>query len=259
MNYLNFFEKWYVITINDSNDYRLKNMFTEMKINNYEIIRYKPSNKIINVNKNESILKLFTHNSYDDTVKNIFDNHISTIKKGKSENKKNFVILEDDAFINSYNKKQIQNIYNFINKNSWDIFLLGHCPFPPISIISSKNIVKPYYPLLAHAYVMNCNSVDKFLDICYKNNNMHIDKIFSISNLNIYATFPSIILQLKPPAIYKEIINRLGLDINFNNLCYKIEIFSTMIPILIIMCITIIISKYICKRIYRKKNISIDK
>lgn len=106
---------------------------------------------------------------------------------------------------------------------------------------------------------MNCKSVDKFLEICYGNSRTHIDKIFYSCKLNVYACVPSIILQLKAPTIYKEIMKRIGFELDFNKMCYNIEIFSVIFSIIFSIVIIVVVCKYICKRILRKKNIFIDK
>jgi len=62
-------------------------------------LRYEPAKKIDNVNKNSSLLQLFSHNSWDETSENIYQNHLSTIERGILENRKNIVVLEDDAEI----------------------------------------------------------------------------------------------------------------------------------------------------------------
>jgi GR25 family glycosyltransferase involved in LPS biosynthesis len=96
---------WYIITINNKNDKRITRMLRNINVENFEILRYKSANKTKNVNKNNSLYELISHNSWDETSENIFQNHLLTIEKGIRENRRNIVILEDDAIINTTTSK----------------------------------------------------------------------------------------------------------------------------------------------------------
>ena len=243
---IEFFDKWYIITIDNKNDNRITNMLQNINVSNFEIVRYKPVTKIINVNKNNSLYELISHNSWDETSENIFQNHLLTIEKGIRENRRNIVILEDDAIINTTTSK-LYRLANWLeqNNNNWDIFFLGHCPWPPISLPVNSFIVKPFFPMLAHAYIINGRSMKNVLNNFKQYKKTHFDKIFSLTNFKMYACFPSISCQTKPPAIFKEIMERINLNMDFNKLCYILEILSiiltfTLTFILILLLVYII-------------------
>jgi hypothetical protein len=221
-------------------------MLRNINVENFEILRYKSANKTKNVNKNNSLYELITHNSWDETSENIFQNHLLTIEKGIKENRRNIVILEDDASIN-VSTIQLNRITNWldVNNDKWDIFFLGHCPWPPISFPINSFIVKPLYPMLGHSYVINGRSMENVLNNFKQYKKTHFDKIFTLTNFKTYACFPSISYQTKSPAIFTEITDRLNLSLDFNKICYILEIISiiltfTLTFILILLLVYII-------------------
>jgi hypothetical protein len=119
-SYIKFFDKWYIITINNKNDERITNNLRSIDVSNFEILRYEPAKKIDNVNKNSSLLQLFSHNSWDETSENIYQNHLSTIERGILENRKNIVILEDDAEI-ILKPNKLKKLVKWLDNNEWDI------------------------------------------------------------------------------------------------------------------------------------------
>jgi hypothetical protein len=207
-------------------------------------LRYEPAKKIDNVNKNSSLLQLFSHNSWDETSENIYQNHLSTIERGILENRKNIVVLEDDAEI-ILKPNKLKKLVKWLDNNEWDIFFLGHCCWPPISIYINNDILKPMYPLLAHAYVINGKSMQKVLNSFRSYKKTHFDKIFCLSKFNMYACFPSIAFQKKPPAIFKEISDRLNTNINFNSICYTTERLAIILPFIILFITVFILYRLI--------------
>jgi hypothetical protein len=243
----NYFDKFYIITLKDKNVNKIKRNLNKVGIENYEILRYKGAKKRSNVSVNSTLYDLMMHNNYDKTAANIKSNHLKTMKKAYNLGLNNIVILEDDALFDiPFNYDKLKIIIKWLENNSWDIFFFGNCPWPPISIIQNKHIVKPLYPLLAHCYSINRNGIKNILSNDNISKKIHIDKIFAYSKLKLYAVYPSISKQYIAPAIYREIIKKIGINIDFNNIVYIMETLGIIMPLLIFILII-----YIIKYIYR--------
>ena len=247
-----FFDKWYIITIKESNTLFIQKNLEEVGIFNYEIIEYIPAKKKINVNKNCTLLELICHTSWDETSQNIYNNHLKTIKKSIDKKFKNVVILEDDAIFNlNLDKNIIYDVVEWLKNNEWDIFFFGSCPWPlPISLVKTKNIIQPLNILLAHCYVLNNKSIKNVYEYAKNISNTHIDKIFSDSPFKKYSIYPSISYQNKPPAIFNEIMGRLQLKCSFNTVCCFLESISICYPfnlLFLLLKITFIINNKIFK------------
>ena len=241
------FDKWYVISlINSNNDIIIRN-FNRASIKNFEILHYKPANKVINIPKEESIINLLTHNNIDETSINIFENHIKTIQKAYDNKYKRVCILEDDAeFLFPIKKHIISNINIWMNSNKWDIFYFGHVPWPNVNSYKvTRNIVQPINPLLAHCYCLSRLGMYKILTSYYKlNSPMHIDNFFNKCNLNKYAIFPSISVQNKEPAIYNEITKRIGISTINYRIIFLILEYIAVYKLIFLLCVLFIIYMY---------------
>lgn len=186
---------------------------------------------------------------------NLFINTYLTLKKAYDNNLNNVVILEDDArFVLPMDKNKISHILDWMNKNEWDLFYLGHVSYIPFSILKTKHIVKPLKPVLAHSIIFSKTGIYKVLHaIEYvllhdRDKIEHVDRFYTtIPGLKKYSVLPSICNQNKRPTLlYKHIKN-------YNMFFYIVEIISVIIPftIVILLILKILI---ICKKI-KNKNV----
>lgn len=233
---MEYFKKWYVISLTDSDTSGIEKNTKEAKIKNVEIIRYKGAKKRTNTPENTSIGNLLNHTSFDETAKNILQNHKATIQKAIYSGIDNVVIMEDDCrFDLPIDQEKIQHITEWLSKHEWDIFFFGHCPWPlPISFMKSRHVVKPMTPMLGHCYALSKNGMKIILDEIDRHPNMQIDKVFGVSDrLRKYAIFPSIAHQCVSPSIYRDIMSRSGLsEICFRNVTTFLEYTSVLLPLL---------------------------
>jgi hypothetical protein len=245
----NYFDKWYIITLHDTDMIDISKNLKRAGVKEFEILRYTPAIKKKNTPKNASLYELLSHTTCDETAKNILDNHVATIRKAYSNKYNNVVILEDDArFQLPINKNKIKRVVDWLKRNYWEIFFFGHCPWMiPFSTFQTKDIVQPYSALLAHCYVLNrkgmynvLKKIDRFFLSSLKIK--QIDMVFSSSNMYKYAIFPSISYQNKAPAIYKSILKKIGIKLPYNSIFYMLELIAVLIPLLlfaIVMCILV--------------------
>jgi hypothetical protein len=245
--YWDYFDKWYIITLKGKNiDPIIKNL-KKVGITNYEILRFTPADKTINVSHHLSLYDLVSHNTWDETAENIGNNHMSVIKKGIQNNFDNIVILEDDAmFFTPHDTSKLKEVIKWLKNNIWDIFYFGHCPWPiPLSYIQNLNIVRTYSPLLAHCYCLSKQGMKNALKYKRQTKIKQIDQIYADSSLKMYAIYPSISYQETAPAIYKEIVKRTGINVDFNNLVYILETLAILIPIIVLSLIIYKILSYL--------------
>lgn len=250
-NIWSYFDQWYIITLVNKDISKLEKNLRLSRVKNYEVLRYVPAKKTENVPAKASILELIMHSTCDETGKNITQNHLTTIQKAYDNGYKNVVILEDDAeFQIPIDIGKVRNICKWLSKNEWEIFYMGHCPWPiPFSRMKNPDIVKPYTALLAHCYALSRKGMYKILRYARVMKNtgkwLQPDKIFQVVPLVKYASFPSISYQNKPPAIVKEIFRRIKVDLPYNKIFYLLEIWAIVLPVIILFLIIYLIIRSI--------------
>jgi hypothetical protein len=170
----------------------------------------------------ESVLKNIKLLHPTKKVKLIFNNGFSQCKKSKTVNH-NLINMQlfifNDSIKNGYNrilyleddfelkqeidKKDVDNIIEFINTENPDVYGLGNFSFPKINYILSKH-QKVIYNFLgcAHAMVYTKNYMKKSIEFINNNKtpeNLSIDFIPSyINNIEAYRYYKPIIYQKFP-------------------------------------------------------------
>lgn len=234
-------DKVYILTLNETVELR---RYYGLKFGENKIEFYTPkttTSKIANEGSfHTSFWDILCHKSVDSISKNITMNHIHMIQMA-IENKElnNVLFLEDDArFTYELTENKQTSVKNWMDKNRWDIFYLGYCPWPYlVSMWIHPNIVKIYSPLTTHAYILNRNGREKIISYYYQHpeiQHLHIDKIFSMKiPLRKYAIFPAICFQEKDPALYTKAMDYVGINIPFSLLSKGFEYFSLLTPLLV--------------------------
>lgn len=250
-NIWGYFDKWYIITLVDRDVSELEKNLRRARVTNYEVLRYVPGKKTKNVPKKASMFELLMHTTCDETGKNITQNHLTTIQKAYDNGFQNVVILEDDAeFQTPVDSKKLENVCKWLSSSDWEIFFLGHCPWPiPLSLLKNKDIVQPYSALLAHCYSLSRKGMKKILkygrEMEKSGKWLQPDKIYQVVPLKKYAMFPSISYQNKPPAIFKEIFDRIGISLPYNKIFLLLEVLAVVLPVIILLLIIYFIIRFI--------------
>lgn len=157
--------------------------------------RYENAKKIFeNLNMNVEFYR--TNPSKYGGQQGCFESHINIIKDAAKNNYDNIIIFEDDIVPNNIDQKKVDIIINFIKKNKYDIFYLGICPDLFINdskIIDRKNKIYKARPSLAHAYIVNKNTINRLKDVKFSNS--PIDTYYANIFNNNYAIYPSLFYQ----------------------------------------------------------------
>ena len=244
---LDSFDKWYIITLENRDTSDIINNLKSVGITKYEPLFYKPIDKKNTINDNVTCK--------NNACENLFINTYITLKKAYDNNLNNVVILEDDArFVLPMDKNKISHILDWMNKNEWDLFYLGHVSCIPFSILKTKHIVKPLKPILAHSIIFSKTGIYKVLNAMEyvllhdRDKIEHVDRFYNkIPNLKKYAVLPSICNQNKRPTLlYKHIKN-------YNMFFNIVEIISVIIPFIIVIILIFLIILLIYKKIKNKK------
>lgn len=194
-----------------------------------------------------TLLQILTHTAIDDTALMITQNHLYILEWLWNQNIDRALILEDDARFHDLMKSDIyKEIEQWLHTNTWDIFYFGYCPWPiPCSILVHKHVVRLWSPYTAHAYMIRRSGIQKIMDYVKQDpshGNNHFDKILTqVPGLHKYGIFPSICFQKKDPALYTRASKILHLPIPFQVMSRSLEIFSVVMPILIMFLIIYII------------------
>lgn len=241
-----------ILTTPTSDMDRINNELLKNNIFHYEIITNKPAAKLKNTNNNISLFDaFFTIQKCDDTCKNITENHINLIEEYYEKEYDFITIFEDDfMFYDPILNKNIKNIYDYVTtNNNWDIMHLGCVNYPiPLSIPVKEGIVKCINTLFSHAYIISRKGMRKALDYYNKNDknkSQHIDKLLNNACNQKYASFPSMVYQNKPPAIFDDVMNKLGIykliNNKYNSMFYLYDYINVIIYIIFLIIIIIII------------------
>lgn len=193
-------------------------------------------------------LKVIKHEIADKVSDEILNNHLSLIRRAWDENYNNVLILEDDATFEKINEKKIRKIAEWLDKNYYDIFYFGYCNwFIPIELFRTKNVIKLFSPLCAHANLYSRAGMKKILDYCSKNPpiNKHFDKLLiEIPNFEKFGSFPIMNYQNKDPGLYKRAISEFNLpNISFKTMSRFIEYISIIIPFILLLLMSLFIFK----------------
>ncbi|MDC0230795.1 hypothetical protein OAK19_02425 [Aureispira] len=237
-----FFTKIIIITIPNSKRINaLKENLYKVGITKYEIREFKPAQKISNDGgKNiKTFSQISKHDVCDETCQNIANNHLTLLKKAAANDYDNILILEDDALFDPITPSKLYNIISWLTRNKWDIFYFGYCPWPVLaSVPVNKHIVKVFSPYCAHCYSVSRRGLRKIINSV--NNQVkisHIDKFYAKQDLLKYAAFPALSFQSDDPALFKKAISNIGVNMSFRSISKTLEVFSLIIPLLIIFII----------------------
>lgn len=162
----NIVDKIYIIVIPKRYKY-VKNIIKKYNLN-VEIINAVLKKNIPYNKKNKKLNNVLT--DYKGAVA-CYLSHIKTLKLFIKNNYNNCLILEDDFILSNYfdniNKlKQLNNNLNLIiNNNNWDLIYLGGCwNFCNFSKKINNNFYKTNFVLCTHAYIINKQSANKFIN-----------------------------------------------------------------------------------------------
>ena len=92
--------------------------------------------------------------------------HLACIKHFKESNLSNALIFEDDTKINDENPgPKIQELLETLEFIPWNFIYLGYC-WEELKNVKeiSNNCIKLHNPLCRHAYIINKNIVDDYLN-----------------------------------------------------------------------------------------------
>lgn len=168
-------------------------------------------------NKVGIVVNRFPAIKHEDGVVGCKLSHLEIIKKAKYNDSINVLIFEDDVqFCNGFSDFN----FNIINDYMWDMFFLGSRQMSkPVTV--SNMIVKLTKSWCAHAYMVNGNFYDKYIDVV-ENDNRAIDVILGdlMPEINAYAFYPDLVIQ-RPD--YSNILNR---HVNYTGL-FNCELFKS--------------------------------
>ena len=136
-----FLDKVFVITVDTATDRhaRIKSNLEAMGMTQSEIVVFRSivdNPKNVCGGKAHTLSDILSNTATDDISNEITKNHLSLITRAHKEGYKNVLILEDDAEIEVSDAK-IERISTWLDKNPYDIFYFGYCPW---SIGDGKNL-----------------------------------------------------------------------------------------------------------------------
>jgi hypothetical protein len=186
--------------------------------------------------KNHTLMDILSNTAIDEISNEITKNHLTLIQRAHNEGYKNVLILEDDVEIEVCENK-VTRIASWIDKNAYDIFYFGYCPWPiPISFLVDRDVVAIISPYCAHSYLLSRSGMEKILAFS-KNYDaervgIQIDRLITmVPHLIKYGAFPSFCFQSEGPGLYTKMIQ----TIPFRSTSRFLEYFSILLPMLIIM------------------------
>ena len=158
-----------------------------------------------NASMNAKLPDILRHTATNKISEDIFYNHIDIVKKYYEKNdtdSNRILILEEDCEFDtsrcSSHEKNQKKITDFLVNpaSSWDVLFLGYTnwplPFsrPVIDRACPLNLIIPFSPLTAHAYILNRTGMEKILQAAFPylearqsaslaNHPPHIDKFYA--------------------------------------------------------------------------------
>lgn len=187
-----------------------------------------------------SLWKIVQHKEADATALDITHNHWNMIREAHSKGLDNVLFLEDDALFTPISPEKEARLQQWMlrHPHKWDIFFMGYCPWPMVvSMMVTRDVVRVYTPVCAHAYVLNRRGMEKMLHFLEtpENRSWHFDKIFNmIPTFRKYAVFPMLSFQEIGPALYTKAVDQIGVSMHFTTLCRTLEWVSLLIPMVIL-------------------------
>lgn len=197
-----------------------------------------------------SLWDILCHKAVDATALDITKNHLSMIQEAYSKGYENVLFLEDDAVFETISAEKEKRFSDWVtrNKQKWHILFLGYCTWPlPLSFLVSRDVVRVYTPLTAHAYILNRHGMEKILMFCSKQSNTqhHFDKILCmIPGFRKYAIFPMMCFQENDPALYTKALDHIGINISFAKLSRLIEFFSVLLPFILFAILILCLCRF---------------
>ena len=246
-----FGEKIYVLGLKKNDSKKWRNYFQQ----NF------PKEKLIfwmeegvKKNKNDGVLdtsldSILNFNICDPVSKDIFFNHVKIFRNAMKQNYQTIMILEDDAIFPNFNSNKWDKVQEDLTKNDkqWDICYLGYAQWPIVwSTFITLNIIKLYSPLTTHAYIIDKNGIQKFLNFYQQNptlqDKMHIDKaLHKTPGMKKTGVFPMMAYQSTSPALFTKALDKMNISIKFSTFCQWNEWICICIPIFILLSICVII------------------
>ena len=208
-----FFEYIVVNTVEGSKEIEgFKENMKEVGIQNYKIRSGKRvGDKNVNENKKgcECLSKIINQdkNCCGSICKDLINRSIEQIRIAYENGCKNILLFEDDArFELPFNFSRLKSIINWLKTNQyWDAFYFGYILHPnPFYIPVSLKVGRVFTPILAHCVVFHRRGMKRILDDVQTNGfpQLNIDTYYTRLLKYKYATYPAMIYQCKPPALY---------------------------------------------------------
>jgi hypothetical protein len=189
----------------------------------------------------KTIWNVMNHQTIDNVAIDIYNNHLTILKKAYEKKYSSILLLEEDCVIENIDAKRSQKISNWLKNNiQWDLCYLGYAQWPFLFstfTFMNPNIVKVTSPLCAHGIIFSRKGMKKILDFSEKNKIMHVDKLYRLSNTSKFAVFPMIAFQSKEPALFEKALDIININISFRTICRVLEIVSLLVPFVIIFSI----------------------
>jgi len=194
-----------------------------------------------------SLWDIMKHDRVDAVAKDIAKNHIHMVMDAYQQKYKTVLIVEEDAIIEKNN--HWPDAQKWLGANEWDIFYLGYCNWPVLcSFFITPHIVKLYTPLLAHAYLLNKQGMEKILNYTekgHKNMDQHIDKMYTrIPSFHKFGMYPMMVHQTKNAALFTKACDKMNINVSMTSLCKINQSLSLCIPIIVIILFVIILLRY---------------
>jgi hypothetical protein len=248
---LDFLNHVYVLTLKNKPHEALCQRYDALFPSQYKLFEVEGTPK--NANGGEigsSVLKIMRHNEIDATALNITENHTAMIREAHAQGHENVLFLEDDALFTPLSKEKENRLKEWMQSNShkWDIFFMGYCPWPVLSsFMVTRDVVRVFTPVCAHAYVLNRSGMEKMLMFLEEpqHRRHHFDKVFQlIPHFRKYAVFPMISFQEVGPALYVKAMDQLGVTVSFLTMCRALEWTSLLVPVILLAIMVLLLVRF---------------
>lgn len=244
---LDFLNHVYVLTLKSKDHEPLHTRYGSLFPSRYTLFEVEGTPK--NANGGEigsSVWKILRHNETDATALDITNNHTAMIREAHAKGLENVLFLEDDALFTPLAPEKEKRLEQWMTtqKHKWDIFFMGYCPWPVLaSLMVTRDVVRVFTPVCAHAYVLNRRGMEKMLMFLEDPDHRrhHFDKIFNmIPRFTKYAAFPMISFQETGPALYTKAIDQMGFSMPFTTTCRALEWTSVVLPIVVLVVMVVV-------------------
>jgi hypothetical protein len=245
---LDFLNHVYVLTLKNKPHDALRERYDDLFPSRYKLFEVEGTPK--NANGGEigsSVFKIMRHHEIDATALDITENHTAMIREAHAQGHDNVLFLEDDALFTPLSKEKENRVKEWMLSTSpkWDIFFMGYCPWPLLSsFMVTRDVVRVFTPVCAHAYVLNRSGMEKMLMFLEEpqHRRHHFDKIFQlIPHFRKYAVFPMISFQEVGPALYVKAMDQLGITVSFLTMCRALEWASILVPVVLLAIMVLLL------------------